>query len=83
MNIELEEHYNQFSPSALESMHDAADRAYKHDRALTPQEKESALYFRSPFTYYGTDQEKDWPEHVDVLETVMTKKGITFTPIQK
>ncbi|HEI9732984.1 hypothetical protein FGL54_00355 [Enterobacter cloacae] len=79
----LEDYYDKFSTRSLESMHDAADRAYKHDRALTPQEKQSALCFRSPFTYYGTDEEKDWPEHVDALEKVMTKKGITFTPIQK
>lgn len=39
MNMELEDHYNKFSARSLESMHDAADRAYKNDRALTSQEK--------------------------------------------
>ncbi|MDS7719147.1 hypothetical protein N7605_04770 [Pantoea ananatis] len=79
----LEEYYDQFSDGFLKDSHVGASRAYEHDRTLTPQEKESAQYFRSPFTYYGTDKEKDWPEHVDALEKVMEKRGFDFTPISK
>lgn len=83
MSMTIEQYYEQFSDSYLRDTHEGARRAYEHDRALTPEQKESAKYFRSPFTYYGTDEQSDWAEHVDELEKAMTKKGIDFTPIQK
>lgn len=83
MSTELEQFYAGFSERNLKSMHESARRSYGHDKNLTPQEKEAALRFGSPLAYYGTDVEKDWPEHVDAIEKALSDKNIAFTPILK
>ncbi|EOI3318285.1 TPA: hypothetical protein SMF39_001120 [Serratia marcescens] len=81
MEDTLEKYYASFTEKSLKELHEGATRAYDNDRNLTPQQKDSARYFGSPFAYYGTDEEKDWPEHVEAIENVMKEKGISFTRI--
>lgn len=78
-----EEYYAQFSANSLKDMHDSAKKAYEHDRSLTQQQKDAALNFRCPLAYFGTDVEKDWPEHVDAIEKALSDKNVIFTPIIK
>lgn len=77
------EFYGTFSAKNLKEMHESAGRAYEHDRNLTQQQKDAALNFRCPLAYYGTDVEKDWPEHVDAIEEALSAKNVPFIPIVK
>ena len=79
----LKELYDTFSVKNLKEMHESARRAYEHDRALTQLQKDAALNFRCPLAYYGTDVEKDWPEHVDAIEEALTVLNVKFIPIDK
>ncbi|WP_283602628.1 hypothetical protein [Serratia proteamaculans] len=79
----LKEFYDTFSVKILKEMHESPGRDYEHDRNLTQQQKDAALNFRCPLAYYGTDVEKDWPEHVDAIEEALSAKNVTFIPIVK
>ncbi|HBE3287393.1 TPA: hypothetical protein KL544_003139 [Escherichia coli] len=83
MQSEIEQYYAGLPARRLKEMHENARRAYENDKNLSQQEKEDALYFGSPLAYYGTDKEKDWPEHVDAIEKALSDMSEAFTPIDK
>ena len=79
----LEQYYAKLPVKRLREMHDNAQRAYENDKNLSKEEKKEALYFGSPLAYFGTDKEKDWPEHVDAIEKALSDNNEVFTPIVK
>ncbi len=74
--------YEDYTDKALLSLHHGIAMACTNDRTLTTAQKEAAQNFGSPVLYFGVDVFSDWKAHGEVLELVLTRRGIGFMPLK-
>lgn len=77
----LEAHYAALSDTSIKALHDGILRAAAHDERLTAAQQLMAQEFGIKLVYFGVAEFKDWRDHARALEDELTRRSISFQPL--
>ena len=64
------------SDNYLKECYGAVQNAYKHDAALTDDQKRQFEQFQQDGVYYGTDIYSDWAEWKEMLNSEIERRNL-------